>query len=107
MTLAQQGLMGDRMVSPIDLSYLADSALLLRYFETRGEVHKAISMIKKRHGAHERAIREYWIGAGGLRVGSPLADFRGVLTGVPTFEKANEKVNEVGRLLADEDVVRG
>jgi circadian clock protein KaiC len=103
MTLAQQGLMGDRMVSPVDLSYLADSALLLRYYEARGEVHKAISMIKKRHGAHERTIREYRIGSGGLRVGNPLADFDGVLTGVPTFEAAHDGV----RPMAEDDGVRG
>ena len=86
MTLAQHGLMGDRMVAPIDLSYLADAAMLLRYFEAGGEVHKAISMIKKRHGSHEKTIREFRLGSDGVCVGEPLHGFRGVLTGVPVFE---------------------
>lgn len=90
MTLAQHGLLGDRMASPVDLSYLADSALLLRYFEAGGEVHKAVSMIKKRHGAHEKTIREFRVGAGGVRVGKPLDAFRGVLTGVPTYDGTHQ-----------------
>ena len=85
MTLAQHGLLGDRMGSPVDLSYLADSALLLRYYEAGGAVHKAVSMIKKRHGPHEKTIRAFEIGRSGLAVGPPLTSFRGVLTGVPTY----------------------
>jgi circadian clock protein KaiC len=82
---AQQGLVGT-MHSPVDTTYLADSVILLRYYEFAGEVRQAISMIKKRAGQHERAIREFALDPGGVRVGEPLRNFRGVLTGVPTYE---------------------
>ena len=85
MTMAQHGLVGDRMASPVDLSYLADTALLLRYFENEGTVHKAISVIKRRRGNHEAAIRELRMTAKGILVGEPLVGFRGVLTGVPVL----------------------
>jgi circadian clock protein KaiC len=98
MTLAQHGLLGDRMATPVDLSYLADSALLLRYFEAGGKVHKAISMIKKRHGPHEKTIREFCMGADGVRVGRPLEAFRGVLTGVPIYDGAHNPL-----MLDDDD----
>jgi circadian clock protein KaiC len=83
---AHQGLIGSAMQTPIDASYLADAVVLLRYFETRGEVRQAISVVKKRGGAHERTIREFRIDRGGVRVGGTLRDFRGVLTGVPIYE---------------------
>jgi circadian clock protein KaiC len=70
------------MQTPVDVSYLADSVLLLRYFEANGEVKQAISMIKKRSGQHERAIRELRLDHG-ILVGESLFDFKGVLTGVP------------------------
>jgi circadian clock protein KaiC len=89
------------MATPVDLSYLADSALLLRYFEADGEVHKAVSMIKKRHGAHERAIREFRLGPNGVHVGKPLNALRGVLTGVPVYDGVHKP------LLAEDDVVGG
>ena len=79
---AQQGLIG-QMASNIDISYLADGVILFRYFEARGEVRQAISVLKKRTGAHERTIRELSIGNHGLSIGEPLREFRGVLTGVP------------------------
>lgn len=79
---AQQGVVG-HMPSPIDISYLADTVVLLRYFESRGEVRQAISVLKKRTGAHEHTIRELRIGSDGLSIGEPLRRFRGVLTGVP------------------------
>ncbi|MFC5576738.1 ATPase domain-containing protein [Lysobacter niabensis] len=82
---AQQGLIG-HMSSSIDVSYLADTVVLLRYFETRGEVRQAISALKKRTGHHERTIRELRITGDGLKIGAPLKDFRGVLTGVPHEE---------------------
>lgn len=82
---AQQGLVG-QMSNVIDVSYLADTVVLLRYFESRGEVRQAISVLKKRTGAHERTIRELRISAGGLHIGPPLRRFRGVLTGVPKEE---------------------
>ena len=82
----QHGLVGSTMISPVDASYLADAVILLRYFEAGGEVRQAISVVKKRGGNHERTIREFRLEAGGIRVGEPLQAFRGVLTGVPTYE---------------------
>jgi circadian clock protein KaiC len=82
MVLAQHGLIGREMQTPVDVSYLADSVLLLRFFEASGEVKQAISMIKKRSGHHERSIRELRLHRG-IIVGNPLFDFKGVLTGVP------------------------
>ncbi len=81
----QQGLIGP-MTSPVDTSYLADTVLLMRYFEHAGEVRQALSIMKKRGGAHERTISEFRLDQGGIRVGEPLRDFRGVLTGVPVFD---------------------
>ena len=82
MVLAQQGLVGN-MYAPVDLTYLADTVLLLRYFEYKGEVKQAISVIKKRSGNHERTIREFSFSQKGVQVGEPLRQFHGVLTGVP------------------------
>jgi circadian clock protein KaiC len=82
--VAQSGLIG-QMQSPVDLSYLADTVVLLRYFEAQGSVRQAISAMKKRSGAHERTIREFRITPQGIRVGEPLTEFRGVLTGVPLY----------------------
>jgi circadian clock protein KaiC len=83
---AHQGLIGSQMHTPVDASYLADAVVLLRYFEVRGEVRQAISVIKKRGSAHERTIREFRLGRAGIQVGAPLRDFRGILTGVPVYE---------------------
>jgi circadian clock protein KaiC len=74
------------MHSPVDASYLADAVLMLRYFEAHGAVRQAISVVKKRGGDHERTIREFSLGPGGIAVGKSLREFRGVLTGVPVFE---------------------
>jgi len=82
LTMAQHGLVG-HMATTIDVTYLADSVLLLRYFEAMGEVRRAMSCIKKRTGNHETTIREYHIGDGGLTVDEPLTGFQGVLNGVP------------------------
>ena len=84
LTLAQHGFLGT-MQSPVDVSYLADSVLLFRYFEFAGEIRQALSVIKKRSGPHERTIRELNFGKGGIAVGKPLTDFERVLTGTPTF----------------------
>jgi circadian clock protein KaiC len=84
LTVAQHGLVGD-MKSPVDVTYLADTVILLRYFEATGQVRRAVSVIKKRTGMHEDAIREFRIGEGGLWVGDPLVEFQGVLRGIPTF----------------------
>jgi circadian clock protein KaiC len=86
-----QGLIGMQMNSPVDASYLADAVILLRYFEARGEIRQAISVIKKRGGTHERTIREFLLKDGRIQVGEPLTDFRGVLTGIPTFDRDSEK----------------
>lgn len=93
-TLAQHGLVGT-MQSPVDVTYIADTVLLLRYFEAAGRVKKAVSAIKKRSGSHEETIREFDIDATGLRVGKPLTDFQGVLTGVPTFYGDKEQMLKV------------
>jgi circadian clock protein KaiC len=82
-TLAQHGVIGTAMESPIDVSYLADTVLLFRYFERAGEIRQALSVVKKRSGPHERAIRELIFGEGTVSVGKPLREFEGVLTGVP------------------------
>jgi circadian clock protein KaiC len=74
------------MITPVDASYLADTVILMRYYETRGEVRQAISVVKKRGGAHERSIRDFRLESGRISVGKPLRDFRGVLTGVPIYE---------------------
>ena len=84
LTVAQHGLVGD-MRSPVDITYLADSVILLRYFEAHGRVRRAISVIKKRASGHEDTIREYKIGGRGVVIGKPLQEFQGVLRGVPTF----------------------
>ena len=84
MTVAQHGLVGD-MKAPVDVTYLADTVILLRYFEAIGTVRRAMSVIKKRTGAHESTIREFRIGNDGLSIGEPLNGFQGVLRGVPTY----------------------
>jgi circadian clock protein KaiC len=81
---AHHGLIGSQMIAPIEASYLADAIILMRYFEAEGEVRQAISVLKKRGGHHERTIREFGMDEHGIRVGPPLRDFHGVLTGVPT-----------------------
>jgi circadian clock protein KaiC len=84
--MAQHGILGPAMVSPIDVSYLADTVVMLRYFEADGAIRKAISVVKKRSGAHEETIREYRMGPPhGVSVGKPLVGFRGVLSGIPTY----------------------
>ena len=82
LTVAQHGLVGD-MRAPVDVTYLADTVILLRYFEAMGRVRRAISVIKKRTSAHEDTIREYRIGSGGVALGPPLMNVQGVLRGVP------------------------
>jgi circadian clock protein KaiC len=84
MTVAQHGLVGD-MQTPVDVTYLADSVILLRYFEARGKIRRAVSVIKKRTGFHETTIREFKISNDGLTMGEPLEAFQGVLRGVPTY----------------------
>jgi circadian clock protein KaiC len=89
LVMAQQGLVG-HVTSPVDVSYLADTVVLLRYFEALGRVRKAVSVIKKRSGPHEDTIRELTMARGGLKVGAPLAEFRNVLASVPEYFGAKE-----------------
>src|SRR5262245_32507999 len=91
---AHQGIIGTQMNAPVDASYLADAVVLLRYFEDRGDIRQAISVIKKRGGEHERTIREFSLKNGRIRIGEALHAFRGVLTGIPTFEG---QVDELAR----------
>jgi len=83
---AHQGLIGSQMHTPVEASYLADAVILLRYFESRGEVRQAISVMKNRGSSHERTIREFHMDGNGIRVGETLSHFRGILTGVPVYE---------------------
>ncbi len=92
MTVAQHGLVG-AMQSPVDVTYLADTVILMRYFESSGCVKKAISVIKKRSGHHEDTIRELRMDEQGIHIGEPLINFHGVLTGVPTFNGKTENGN--------------
>ena len=87
LTLAQHGFFGS-MQSPVDVSYLADTVLMFRYFEYAGEIRQALSVLKKRSGLHERAIRELTFRDGEIVVGESLKDFAGVLTGVPSSRSA-------------------
>jgi circadian clock protein KaiC len=94
---AHHGVVGSQMQAPVDASYLADAVLLLRYFEARGEVRQAVSVVKKRGGIHERTIREFGMADGHISVGATLRDFRGVLTGVPVYEGSAEPLLGVER----------
>ena len=94
MTLVQRGIFGSPVDEAADISYLADTVVLLRYFEVSGTVRQAISVVKKRSGNHERTIRECRVTQGGIDVGPPLHEFQGVLTGVPQY------LGEAGPLMA-------
>ncbi len=96
LTVAQHGLVGD-MKAPVDVTYLADTVILLRYFEALGRVRRAMSVVKKRTGAHEDMIREYRIDGRGITLGEPLTKFQGVLRGVPQL------LGESGKLLETPD----
>jgi circadian clock protein KaiC len=85
MTLAQHGMLGSGMQTPIDVSFLADAVILLRFFEAVGTVRQAISVVKRRRGAHERTLREMMMTSNGIQIGEVLQDFEGVLTGVPRY----------------------
>ena len=100
MTLVQHGIFGNPVGEAADVSYLADTVILLRYFEVSGSVRQAISVVKKRSGDHERMIRECRVQKGGLFVGAPLREFQGVLTGVPQY------TGGAAPLLAEEPVGR-
>ncbi|MES2561943.1 MAG: ATPase domain-containing protein, partial [Pseudomonadota bacterium] len=95
MVLAQHGLIGP-MGSSVDVSYLADTVILTRFFEAAGAVHKAVSTIKKRSGVHESTIRELRMAGGSISVGAPLSQFQGVLTGVPRFIGSGRDITHSG-----------
>lgn len=89
LVLAQHGLVGP-VESPLDISYLSDAVLMLRYFEYAGTVRRALSVVKKRSGHHEHTIREFQLSHAGLSLGPPLTDFSGVLTGAPNYTGGSE-----------------
>jgi circadian clock protein KaiC len=93
LVFAQHGLVGT-MHSVVDVSYLADSVILMRYFEARGRIRKALSIMKKRGGLHDTAIRDFSMSSEGLAIGPPLEDYRGVLTGVPNFDNIAKEIRE-------------
>ncbi|HET9210952.1 MAG TPA: circadian clock protein KaiC, partial [Thermoanaerobaculia bacterium] len=90
LVMAQAGLVGEVLESPVDLSYLTDTVVLLRFFEAFGEIRKAISLVKRRTGAHESSVRELRVGAGGIQIGSEIKDFQGVLSGRLQYSGAAE-----------------
>ncbi len=92
MVLAQAGIMGSNMQTPMDLTYLADTVIVTRYFEAFGSIKKAISVIKKRTGSHEESLRELRIGQGGVIVGEVLKDFKGIFSGIPSYSGDFEKI---------------
>jgi circadian clock protein KaiC len=94
MTLAQHGMMGPAMNAPIDVSFLADTVILLRFFEAAGKVRQAVSVLKKRQGFHERTLRELRLGPRGMEIGEVLQQFQGVLTGVPRYRGKTEHLFE-------------
>jgi circadian clock protein KaiC len=91
---AHEGMIGSQMRTPVDASYLADAVVLLRYFETKGEVRQAISVMKKRGSKHERTIREFRLDTGRISVGEALREFRGILTGVPVYDGPSGPADE-------------
>jgi circadian clock protein KaiC len=96
LVLAQHGLVGP-MDTPLDISYLSDAVLMLRYFEYDGTVRRALSVVKKRSGNHEHAIREFRLGGNGVQLGPPLKGFRGIFSGTPVY------TGESKPLLADDE----
>jgi circadian clock protein KaiC len=89
LVLAQHGLIGP-MDTPLDISYLSDSVLMLRYFEYAGTVRRALSVVKKRSGDHEHTIREYRLTHQGVTLGPPLTDFSGIFAGTPRYTGSDE-----------------
>lgn len=84
LNVTQSGMVG-HMSSPVDTTYLADNVILFRYFEVTGTVRRAISVVKKRNGHHEKTIRELDMSPSGILIGEPLTEFHGILTGVPVY----------------------
>lgn len=99
LSVTQSGMVGANMSTPVDTTYLADNVILFRYFEAHGHVRRAISVVKKRSGKHELTIRELTVSEKGLEIGEPLAEFQGILTGVPTFH--GDRQSLLGRRESD------
>jgi circadian clock protein KaiC len=97
-TVTQSGMMGATMQSPVDTTYLADNVILFRYFESRGHVRRAVSVVKKRSGRHESSISELTMGPRGIEVGEPLANFHGIFSGTPTFVGATSELTKTAVL---------
>jgi circadian clock protein KaiC len=97
LTMAQHGLIGSSVQSPVDVSYLADTLIMLRFFEFDGSVRRAVSVIKHRTGPHEDSIREFALSSEGVRIGAPLRHFRGVLAGEPVYSGAGSALFENGK----------
>jgi circadian clock protein KaiC len=93
--LGQHGLLGE-MRTDVDMSYLADAILLFRFFEARGRLLKAVSMVKSRTNQHEQTIREFRLGTKGLEVGAELTDFEGVLAGITAYRGKMPLLGEPG-----------
>jgi circadian clock protein KaiC len=102
MVMTQQGLIGT-MQQPIDLSYLADTIILLRYFEARSQIRQAISVVKRRTGKHERTIRELTMSSDGIHIGEPLNEFHGVISGNLVFVGADSSLRASGHGGTKED----
>ncbi|HEX5817460.1 MAG TPA: ATPase domain-containing protein [Gemmatimonadales bacterium] len=96
MVMAQHGLLGSQMSTPVDTTYVADTVVLTRFFEDLGEVHRALSVIKKRTGTHERTIRELSFTPHGIDVGEPLRELRGILAGVPEPQHDGDQRRPLG-----------
>jgi circadian clock protein KaiC len=78
----------------VDLSYLADCVVLLRYFEAAGRIRKALSIVKKRAGPHDTSIRDFILSSSGIKIGVPLEAYRGVLSGIPTYDQIVKDIGE-------------
>jgi circadian clock protein KaiC len=96
--MAQYGILGSSMESRLDISYLTDTVVLLRYFEAAGQVRKAISVVKKRSGGHEDTVRELKIGPDRILIGHPLEQFQVLLAGVPTYVGDTQRLLDTNRL---------
>lgn len=88
--IGQSGIVGSGIMAPVDVSYMADTVVLLRYFEAFGTLRKAVSVVKRRYGPHEVTVRELRLVPGGTQVGEPTEAFSGVLAGNPTFSGGRE-----------------
>src|SRR5205085_8139401 len=94
LVFAQHGLLGPAMQTSVDVSYLADCVVLLRYFEAHGQIRKALSVVKKRSSAHETAIRDFVLSSEGIKIGAPLEEYRGIPAGIPTYDRVVKEIEK-------------